>query len=106
VPSPTPTRDQNVYFVGAGLSVALGLPNTAMLLNGVIELSKTSPRWKRVGLEQRLDRAFRFFYPDAVTPATVALRTYLLAPEIVVGPSASIKRMSPANGCFSDRGGC
>jgi hypothetical protein len=43
VPSPTPTRDQNVYFVGAGLSVALGLPNTAMLLDGVIELSKTSP---------------------------------------------------------------
>jgi hypothetical protein len=38
VPSPTPTRDQNVYFVGAGLSVGLGLPNTGMLLNGVIEL--------------------------------------------------------------------
>jgi hypothetical protein len=56
-----------------------------MLLDGVIELSQTSPRWKTESLEQRLDRAFRFFYPDAVNagyrPDVVdffsALRTYL-----------------------------
>jgi hypothetical protein len=74
-----------VYFVGAGLSVALGLPNTAMLLDGVLELARTSPRWKTEGLEQRLDTAFKFFYPDAVNagyrPDVVdffsSLRTYL-----------------------------
>ncbi len=37
-----------------------------MLLDGVLELSRTSPRWKTEGIEERLDRAFRFFYPDAV----------------------------------------
>jgi PAS domain S-box-containing protein len=30
---------------------------------------------------------------------------YLLAPEIVAGPSGSFKRIRPANGLFSDRGG-
>jgi len=56
-----------------------------MLLDGVLELSKTSPRWITEDLAQRLDKAFRFFYPDAVNagyrPDVVdffsALRTYL-----------------------------
>jgi hypothetical protein len=85
VPSPLPARDRDVYFVGAGLSCALGLPNTAMLLDGVLELARRSPRWQRSDLEGTLGRAFEFFYPDAVhegyKPDVVdffsALRTYL-----------------------------
>lgn len=85
MPAPIPTRDRNVYFVGAGLSVAMGLPNTAMLLDGVLDLARRSPRWHRQGIEDRLDRAFKYFYPDAIhagyRPEVVdffsALRTYL-----------------------------
>jgi hypothetical protein len=85
VPSPIPARNRNVYFVGAGLSVALGLPNTAMLLHGVLNLAARSRRWQRERLEERLRAAFEFFYPDAVhagyMPDVVdffsALRTYI-----------------------------
>jgi NAD-dependent SIR2 family protein deacetylase len=66
VPAPTPTRDRNVFMVGAGLSCALGLPNTAMLLDGVFELSERFARWQRDRLVERLERAFEFFYPEAV----------------------------------------
>lgn len=85
MPAPTPARDRNVYFVGAGLSCALGLPNTAMLLDGVADLTERMSRLQREGLTERLERAFEFFYPDAVhegyKPDVVdffsALRTYL-----------------------------
>jgi hypothetical protein len=85
MPAPIPARDRSVYFVGAGLSVAMGLPNTAMLLDGVLELARRTPRWRNEGLEDRLDRAFKYFYPDAIhagyRPEVVdffsALRTYL-----------------------------
>ncbi len=85
MPAPTPARERDVYFVGAGLSCALGLPNTAMLLDGVLDLIGRSARWQREGLEERLRQAFEFFYPDAVhdgyQPEVVdffsALRTYL-----------------------------
>jgi hypothetical protein len=85
VPAPTPARDREVYFVGAGLSCALGLPNTAMLLDGVLELASESKRWQGEDLEGRLRQAFEYFYPDAVhegyMPDVVdffsALRTYL-----------------------------
>jgi hypothetical protein len=85
MPAPIPARDRNVYFVGAGLSVAMGLPNTAMLLDGVLDLARRSSRWRNEGLEDRLDRAFKYFYPDAIhagyRPEVVdffsALRTYL-----------------------------
>ena len=63
MPSPFPARDQNVYFIGAGLSVAMGLPNTAMLLDGVLDLSRRASRWQSEGLEERLDKAFKYFYP-------------------------------------------
>jgi hypothetical protein len=63
----------------------MGLPNTAMLLDGVLELARRTPRWRNEGLEDRLDRAFKYFYPDAIhagyRPEVVdffsALRTYL-----------------------------
>jgi len=85
MPSPIPARNRNVYFVGAGLSCALGLPNTAMLLHGVLDLASSSKRWQRERLEERLRAAFQFFYPDAVhagyMPDVVdffsALRTYI-----------------------------
>jgi hypothetical protein len=59
VPAPIPARDRDVYFVGAGLSVAMGLPNTAMLLDGVLDLARRSGRWQTEELEQRLEKAFR-----------------------------------------------
>jgi hypothetical protein len=85
MPSPVPERNRNVYFVGAGLSCALGLPNTAMLLEGVLALASRAGRWQRERLDERLRAAFEFFYPDAVhagyMPDVVdffsALRTYL-----------------------------
>lgn len=85
MPAPIPARARSVYFVGAGLSVAMGLPNTAMLLDGVLDLSRRAPRWQAEGLEDRLDRAFKYFYPDAINlgyrPDVVdffsALRTYV-----------------------------
>jgi hypothetical protein len=66
MPSPLPMRESDVYFVGAGLSCALGLPNTAMLLDEVLDLADRSPRWSRLGLREDLEQAFQFFYPDAV----------------------------------------
>jgi hypothetical protein len=56
-----------------------------MLLDSVLELSKRSPRLRRAALANRLERAFEFFYPDAVhegyMPDVVdffsALRTYV-----------------------------
>jgi prophage antirepressor-like protein len=56
----SPTRNRNVYFVGAGLSKALGLPNTAELLTGVLRLARRSKRWKDTErLPERIDNAFK-----------------------------------------------
>lgn len=86
MPAPIPTRDRNVYFIGAGLSCALRLPNTAGLLDGVLELAREKKRWgTSEKLPARLETAFTFFYPDAVhagfRPDVVdffsALRTYV-----------------------------
>ena len=56
-----------------------------MLLDAVLELAAGSARWRKERLAERLERAFQFFYPDAVhdgyKPDVVdffsALRTYL-----------------------------
>jgi hypothetical protein len=86
MPAPTPTRNRRVYFVGAGLSKALGLPNTAELLTGVLSLARRSKRWNETeNLPARVDAAFKYFYPDAANkgyrPDVVdffsALRTYI-----------------------------
>ena len=87
MPSPIPPRDRKVYFVGAGLSCAFRLPNTAALLSEAIAFSRT-PAGRWLGdedFEAKLDRAFRFFYPDAqyvgfqpdVVDFFSTLRTYL-----------------------------
>jgi len=86
MPSPVPPRDRKVYFVGAGLSSALGLPNTPSLIEGVLELAARHSRWLiSEKLPDRLDQAFHYFYPDAINagyrPDVVdffsTLRTYL-----------------------------
>lgn len=66
---PTPNRTRRVFFVGAGLSSAAGLPNTPSLITGVLELAKRKTTWGiTASLPQRLEEAFRFFYPDAELP--------------------------------------
>ena len=87
MPSPIPPRDREVYFVGAGLSCAFRLPNTAELLSESIAFSKLpSGRWmQEENFESNLQKAFKFFYPDAehtgfqpdVVDFFSALRTYL-----------------------------
>jgi hypothetical protein len=79
---PPPDRNRQVYFVGAGLSSAAGLPNTPSLLDAVLALAKQN---RSSVTEDQLLRAFRFFYPDAVhvgfRPGVVdffsTLRTFL-----------------------------
>ena len=79
---PPPDRNRQVYFVGAGLSSAGGLPNTPSLLDAVLALAKQN---RSSVTEDQLLRAFRFFYPDAVhvgfRPGVVdffsTLRTFL-----------------------------
>jgi len=76
-----------VFFVGAGLSCAFGVPNTPSLINEVLSFSYTKPgKWLRdESFKARLDQAFQFFYPDAdhagfqpdVVDFFSTLRTYL-----------------------------
>jgi hypothetical protein len=67
-------------------SRALGLPNTAELLTGVLSLARRSRRWRQTEhLPARIDAASKFFYPDAenkgyrpdVVDFFSALRTYI-----------------------------
>jgi hypothetical protein len=79
---PPPDRNREVYFVGAGLSSAAGLPNTPSLIDAVLALAKQN---RSPVTEEQLLRAFKFFYPDAVhvgfRPGVVdffsTLRTFL-----------------------------
>ena len=79
---PPPDRNRQVYFVGADLSSAAGLPNTPSLIDAVLALAKQN---RSSVTEDQLLRAFRFFYPDAVhvgfRPGVVdffsTLRTFL-----------------------------
>lgn len=56
-----PKREREGYFVGAGLSCAFGLPNTAALLT---EISKTAEDTGRGPKESILREAYGAFYPD------------------------------------------
>jgi hypothetical protein len=85
VPEPTPQRNLDVYFAGAGLSCAAGLPNTPALIDEVLRLAEHKVWLVTERLPERLDEAFAFFYPDASNdgfrPSVVdffsALRTFL-----------------------------
>lgn len=70
MPSPVPPRDRHVYFVGAGLSSAFGLPNTPSLLTDAIGFARTAQgAWlEQEHFRSKLNHAFRFFYPDARNP--------------------------------------
>jgi hypothetical protein len=50
-------------MVGAGLSCALGLPNTAVLVSAVMDAQKKGP-WRHSKPLERLPESFAFFYPD------------------------------------------
>ena len=79
MPAPVPQRTRDVYFLGAGFSRALGLPNTAELLTEVHKLAQANG----LKIERELRDAYRFFYPEeaiAFVPEVVdffsALRAY------------------------------
>lgn len=60
-----PDRKRAVFFLGAGLGCAAGLPNTAALLASVHELALANPVWGiSKNIEHRLAEAYKFFYPD------------------------------------------
>lgn len=128
MPSPIPPRDRSVYFVGAGLSSAFGLPNTPSLINATLDFSKSKAgKWLREErLSERLHKAFRFFYPDAdhqgfqpdVVDFFSTLRTYLDVGAGLVGTGVGFPVRAHAMrfdrvmwakgggrpGCRSDRG--
>lgn len=66
-----PPRDRHVYFAGAGLSCAFGLPNTAALLTKIAE----DPSIGSALLHSHLGEAYKALYPDGdrrlFTPDTV-----------------------------------
>ncbi|MEA2407518.1 MAG: hypothetical protein QOE69_1637 [Thermoleophilaceae bacterium] len=52
-------------MVGAGLSCALGLPNTAALVAEVLSAYETERTWRHgANLGEEMNEAFAFFYPD------------------------------------------
>lgn len=59
-----PNRNLRVFFVGAGFSKALGLPNTAELLSAVHNLSNENSHWGvSQDIPRRLNEAYQYFYP-------------------------------------------
>lgn len=60
MPAPVPARTRSVYFLGAGFSRALGLPNTAELLRDVHRLADT----RNLTIGRKLTDAYQYFYPE------------------------------------------
>ncbi len=85
MPAPIPERDRSVYFVGAGLSCALGLPNTPSLLEEILALAGRAQWLQSKELPRRVREAIKYFYPDGTIPGFrpdvvdffSALRTYI-----------------------------
>src|SRR2546423_5813877 len=85
MPAPVPKRTRSVYFLGAGFSRAIGLPNTAELLHKVHELADAKGL---TGLNRRLREAYEYFYPeesDTFLPDVVDFFSVLRAYEDVSG---------------------
>ncbi len=55
-----PDRKRETYFLGAGFSRSVGLPNTAELLTEVHALA----RRESLAVEDQLREAYRYFYPE------------------------------------------
>lgn len=84
MPAPVPQRTRSVYFLGAGFSRALNLPNTAELLTEVHKLADT----QKLAVGRKLRDAYRFFYPeesDTFVPDVVDFFSVLRAYEDVAG---------------------
>src|SRR5262245_403876 len=63
--SNVPRRDRTIYFCGAGLSCAMGLPNTASLITDLVAELDAGPWRHSAQLKDLLEAAFKAFYPDA-----------------------------------------
>ena len=84
MPAPIPQRTRSVYFLGAGFSRALGLPNTAELLTEVHKLAVA----RKLAIDRKLKDAYKFFYPeeaDTFIPDVVDFFSVLRAYEDVAG---------------------
>jgi hypothetical protein len=84
MPAPIPQRTRHVYFLGAGFSRALGLPNTAELLTEVHKLALS----RNLVIERELREGYRYFYPEEATsfvPSVVDFFSVLRAYEDVSG---------------------
>ena len=84
MPAPIPQRTRKVYFLGAGFSRALGLPNTAELLSEVHKLAQA----RNLVIERNLRDAYRYFYPEeaaSFVPGVVDFFSVLRAYEDVSG---------------------
>lgn len=76
-----------MYFLGAGFSRALGLPNTAELLVDVHRLAKA----RSLAIEAKLKEAYKYFYPEEATtfvPDVVDFFSVLRAYEDVSGTAS------------------
>lgn len=77
-----PDRTRDTFFLGAGFSRSLGLPNTAELLSEVHKLSNE----RGLAIGNHLREAYRFFYPEEAAtfvPETVDFFSVLRAYEDV-----------------------
>jgi hypothetical protein len=77
-----PTRKWDTYFLGAGFSRSVGLPNTAELLTEVHALAKR----EGLVLDDHLRAAYRYFYPEEASsfiPEAVDFFSVLRANEDV-----------------------
>jgi hypothetical protein len=94
MPPPIPQRTRNVYFLGAGFSRAVGLPNTAELLVEVHKLAQS----KHLAIDRKLKDAYKFFYPeesDAFVPDVVDFFSVLRAYEDVSGSADGVTPRFP-----------
>jgi len=77
-----PSRKWETYFLGAGFSRSVGLPNTAELLTEVHALASR----EGLALEDHLRSAYRYFYPEEASsfvPEAVDFFSVLRANEDV-----------------------
>jgi hypothetical protein len=93
-----PRRERMVYFVGAGLSCAFGLPNTAALLRDIAVAAKST---SRAPTPDALRDAFAALYPDGkkkeFLPETVDFFSVLQAYIDIGAPGLAGVRLKDAN---------
>ena len=93
-----PRRDRTVYFVGAGLSCAFGLPNTAALLRDIRDAAKSGASLPSM---QTLKDAFKALYPEGnktdFLPDTVDFFSVLQAYIDIGAPGLAGVRLKDAN---------